>query len=57
MNQFFGLILGEENNRTHTLRHKRRKEDQSSFVIFVAKKIMKKKAWDPTKIWLHIIKR
>jgi hypothetical protein len=30
MNQILGLILGEKNNRELTLRHKRRKEDQSS---------------------------
>jgi hypothetical protein len=33
-NQILGLILGEKNNRKLTLEHKRRKENQPSFVIF-----------------------
>jgi hypothetical protein len=37
MNEILGLILGEKKNRKLTLRHKRRKEYQPSFVIFVAK--------------------
>jgi hypothetical protein len=56
-NQILGLILGEENNRKLTLRHKRRKECQPSFVIYVAKNSVRRKAWDPTMIWLHIIRR
>jgi hypothetical protein len=54
MNQILGLILGEKNYRELTLRHKRRKEDQSSFVISVAKNSVRK-VWDTTGIWLHIM--
>jgi hypothetical protein len=57
MNQILGLILGEKNNRKLTLRHKRRKENQPSFVIFVAKNSVRRKVRDPTMIWLHIIRR
>jgi hypothetical protein len=39
------------------LRHKRRKENQPSFVISIAKKFMRRKVRDPSMIWLHIIKR
>jgi len=57
MNQILGLILGEKNNRKLTLRHKRRKEYQPSFVISVAKNSVRRKVRDPTMIWLHIIRR
>jgi hypothetical protein len=35
------------------LRHKRRKEYQPSFLISVAKNSVRRKVWDPTRIWLH----
>jgi hypothetical protein len=56
-NQILGLILGEKNNRKLTLRHKRRKEYQPTFVIFVAKNYVRRKVRDPTMIWLNIIRR
>jgi hypothetical protein len=56
-NQILGLILGEKNNRKLTLRHKRRREYEPSFVIFVAKNSVRRKVRDPTMIWLHIIRR
>jgi hypothetical protein len=56
-NQILGLILGEKNNRELTLRHKRRKENQPSFVISVTKNFVRRKVKDPTMIWLHIIRR
>jgi hypothetical protein len=56
-NQILGLILGEKNNRKLTLRHKRRKEYQPSFVISVAKNSVRRKVRDPTMIWLHIVRR
>jgi hypothetical protein len=56
-NQILGLILGEKNNRKLTLRHKRRKENQPSFVISVAKNSVRRKVRDPILIWLHIIRR
>jgi hypothetical protein len=57
MNQILGLTLGEKNNRKLTLKHKRRKENQPSFVISVAKNYVRRKVRDPTMIWLHIIRR
>jgi hypothetical protein len=46
-NQILGLILEEENNRKLTLRHKRRKEYQPSFVISVAKNSVRRKCVGP----------
>jgi CRISPR/Cas system-associated endonuclease Cas1 len=56
-NQILGVILGEKNNRKLTLRHKKRKEYQPSFVISIAKKFVKRKVRDPSMIRLHIIRR
>jgi hypothetical protein len=56
-NQILGVILGEKNNRKLTLRHKRRKEYQPSFVISVAKSSVRRKVRDPSMIRLHIIRR
>jgi hypothetical protein len=39
------------------LKHKRRKENQSSFVISVAKNSVRRKVRDPSMIRLHIIRR
>jgi hypothetical protein len=57
MNQILVFILGEKNNRKLTLKHKRRKENQSSFVISVAKNSVRRKVRDPSMIRLHIIRR
>jgi hypothetical protein len=56
-NHILGLILGEKNNTKLTLGHKRRKENQPSFVISVVKNFVRRKVRDPTMIWLHIIRR
>jgi hypothetical protein len=39
------------------VRHKRRKENQPSIVISVAKKFVRRKVRDPTMIWFNIIRR
>jgi hypothetical protein len=57
MNQILGVILGEKNNGKLTLRHKRKKEYQPSFVISVAKNSVRRKVRDPSMIRLHIIRR
>ncbi len=45
--KFLVLYLGEKNNRRLTLRRKRRKEYQPSFVISVAKNSVRRKVRDP----------
>jgi hypothetical protein len=53
MNQILGVILGEKNNGKVTLRHKRKKEYQPSFVIAVAKNSVRRKVRYPSMIRLH----
>lgn len=57
INQILGFILREKSNRELTLRHKSRKNNQSSFVISVAKNSVRRKVWVTTRIWLYIIRR